>query len=101
MDILAKQFINWQAALDEFQKNIEKDLNEIRQQKEEVQQLKAEIIDKLDNSRYLRDDGCIGDRRRGRWQKTRTHPGTTSRGQGALCAKEIISQTSAVSWRWD
>ena len=59
MDILAKQFINWQAALDEFQKNIEKDLNEIRQQKEEVQQLKAEIIDKLDNSRYLRDDNRL------------------------------------------
>ena len=44
---------------------------------------------------------CIGDRRRGRWQKTKTHPGMTSRGQGASCAKEIISQTSAVSWRWD
>ena len=25
---------------------------------------------------------CIGDRRRGRWQKTKMHPGTTSRGQG-------------------
>lgn len=36
-----------------------------------------------------------------RWQKTKTHPGTTSRGQGASCAKEIISLTSAVSWRWD
>ena len=59
MDILAKQFANWQAALDEFQKNIEKDLSEIRQQKEEVQRMKADIIDKLDKSRYLRDDNRL------------------------------------------
>lgn len=56
MDILAKQFANWQTALENFQKSIEKDLNEIRLQKEEVQQIKADIIDRLDKSRYIRDD---------------------------------------------
>lgn len=59
MDILAKHFVNWQTALENFQKNVEKDLDEIRLQKEEVQRIKADIIDKLDNSRYIRDDNRL------------------------------------------
>ena len=59
MDILAKHFVNWQTALENFQKNVEKDLDEIRLQKEEVQRIKADIIDKLDKSRYIRDDNRL------------------------------------------
>lgn len=59
MDILAKHFVNWQTALENFQKNVEKDLDEIRLQKEEIQRIKADIIDKLDNSRYIRDDNRL------------------------------------------
>ena len=38
MNVLLVQFENWQTALEDFQKNIEKELEEIRRHKAEVRQ---------------------------------------------------------------
>ena len=59
MNALLEQFTNWQIALEDFQKNIEKDLEEIRKHKTEVQQMKIELIDHLDRGRYIRDENRI------------------------------------------
>lgn len=59
MKALSEQFSNWLDALEDFQKNIEKDLEEIRQHKAEVQQMKSELIDHLDTGRYVRDDNRV------------------------------------------
>ena len=56
MKILAAQFANWQAALDDFQKSAEKDLEEIRRCKREVRQMKFDLIDQLGKGRYIRDE---------------------------------------------
>lgn len=56
MRTIAEQFKYWQEALDDFQKNIEKDLDEIRRYKSEVQQMKIDLIDHLEKGRYVRDD---------------------------------------------
>lgn len=56
MRTIAEQFKYWQEALDDFQKNIEKDLDEIRRYKNEVQQMKIDLIDHLEKGRYVRDD---------------------------------------------
>lgn len=59
MNILLAQFENWQTALDDFQKNIEKELEEIRQHKAEVRQMKIDLIDHLGQGRYVRDENRI------------------------------------------
>ncbi len=56
MKALAAQFANWQEALENFQKNVEKDLEEIRSCKREVQRMKIDLIDRLEKGRYIRDD---------------------------------------------
>ncbi len=56
MRTIAEQFKYWQEALDDFQKNVEKDLDEIRRYKSEVQQMKIDLIDHLEKGRYVRDD---------------------------------------------
>lgn len=56
MRTIAEQFKYWQEALDDFQKNMEKDLDEIRRYKSEVQQMKIDLIDHLEKGRYIRDD---------------------------------------------
>lgn len=56
MRTIAEQFKYWQEALDDFQKNVEKDLDEIRRYKNEVQQMKIDLIDHLEKGRYVRDD---------------------------------------------
>ena len=56
MKILAAQFANWQAALDDFQKSVEKDMEEIRRCKREVRQMKFDLIDQLGKGRYIRDE---------------------------------------------
>lgn len=53
---IAEQFANWQAALEDFQKNIEKDLEEIRRCKREVRRMKIDLIDRLECGRYVRDE---------------------------------------------
>ena len=49
----------WQKALEDFQRSVTKDLEEIRQHKEEVSQLKAEIFNKAGQGYYLRDNKRI------------------------------------------
>lgn len=56
MDYIFKE---WKEALDKFQDSIEKDLEEVRQQKAEVQRLKIDIINELESGKYLRDDKRI------------------------------------------
>lgn len=56
MRTIAEQFKYWQEALNDFQKNVEKDLDEIRRYKSEVQQMKIDLIDHLEKGRYVRDD---------------------------------------------
>lgn len=56
MRTIAEQFKYWQEALEDFQKNVEKDLDEIRRYKSEVQQMKIDLIDHLEKGRYVRDD---------------------------------------------
>ena len=52
-------FDDWKELLANFQSSVEKDLEEIHQQKSEVQQIKADIFSRLDNGLYYRDDNCI------------------------------------------
>ena len=52
-------FDDWKALLENFQSSVEKDLEEIHQQKSEVQQIKADIFNRLDNGLYYRDDKRI------------------------------------------
>lgn len=59
MRTIAEQFKYWQEALDDFQKNVEKDLDEIRRYKSEVQQMKIDLIDHLEKGRYVRDEQCV------------------------------------------
>ena len=56
MRTIAEQFKYWQEALDDFQKNVEKDLDEIRRYKSEVPQMKIDLLDHLEQGRYIRDD---------------------------------------------
>ena len=59
MDILAEQFANWQSALEDFQKNVEKKLDEIRNCKSEVQRMKDELKTQIGLGRYIRDDSRV------------------------------------------
>ena len=52
-------FDNWKTLLDNFQKCVEKDLEEIHQQKAEVQQIKVDIMNRLDSGIFYRDDNRI------------------------------------------
>ena len=52
-------FDEWKELLENFQSSVEKDLEEIHQQKSEVQQIKADIFSRLDAGLYYRDPECI------------------------------------------
>ena len=52
-------FDNWKTLLDNFQKSVEKDLEEIHQQKAEVQQIKVDIMNRLDRGIFYRDESRI------------------------------------------
>jgi hypothetical protein len=52
-------FDDWKKALSDFQSSVEKDLEEIRKHKAEVQQLKADILNEMNQGRYLRDEKRI------------------------------------------
>lgn len=56
MDSYYKQ---WKKVLDEFRDDVEKDLKEIRRHKAEMQQMKLEVIDKINQGKYIRDDKRI------------------------------------------
>ena len=49
----------WKKLLEDFQKCVEKDLEEIHQQKAEVQQIKSDIFDKMGDGLFYRDDNRI------------------------------------------
>jgi hypothetical protein len=50
---------DWKKLLEDFQKCVEKDLEEIHQQKAEVQQIKSDIFDQMGNGLFYRDDSRI------------------------------------------
>ena len=52
-------FDDWKELLENFQSSVEKDLEEIHQQKTEIQQIKEDIFTKLDAGLYYRDPECI------------------------------------------
>ena len=52
-------FDEWKELLENFQSSVEKDLEEIHQQKSEIQQIKEDIFTKLDSGLYYRDPDCI------------------------------------------
>ena len=52
-------FDDWKKILSDFQSSVSKDLEEIHKQKNEVQQMKTDIFDRLDNGRYITDDNRI------------------------------------------
>ena len=56
---MASLFDNWKTALDKLKSSIDKDLEEIRRSKLEMQQLKLDIIDHANNGQYIRDDDRI------------------------------------------
>ena len=52
-------FSDWKEALQNLQDCVEKDLEEIRKQKAEVQQIKIDIFNRLAEGKYFRDDKRI------------------------------------------
>ena len=48
-------FDDWKKALDDFQKSIEKDLEEIHKQKAAIQQMKTDIFKEVEGIKYYRD----------------------------------------------
>lgn len=52
-------FDDWLTALNNLQASVSKDLEEIRQQKAEIQQIKMEVFDRVAPGKYLRDDQRI------------------------------------------
>lgn len=52
-------FSDWKEALQNLQDSVTKDLEEIRKQKAEVQQIKMDIFNRLDEGKYFRDDKRI------------------------------------------
>jgi hypothetical protein len=59
MKSISEQFDLWKSALDDFQKNVEQDLDEIRKAKSEVQQMKTAILDRMDCGQFIRDEKRI------------------------------------------
>ncbi len=52
-------FSNWLSALQDLQSSVSKDLSEIRKQKAEIQQLKADILNEVARGKFIRDDERI------------------------------------------
>ena len=53
------KFDDWKKTLEELQSSVQKGLAEMRQQKMAVQQLKTEVLEKLESGKFLRDDERI------------------------------------------
>ena len=56
---MEENFKDWKKALDTFQTNVEKSLEEIRRSKAEMQQLKREMVDTFSKGHYFRDEERI------------------------------------------
>ena len=52
-------FDDWKTALDNLHDSVEKDLEEIRKQKAEIQQIKTDIFNRLAQGQYIHDDHRI------------------------------------------
>ena len=52
-------YSEWKKLLETFQQCVEKDLDEIHQQKAEVQQIKSDIFSRLDDSLFYRNENRI------------------------------------------
>lgn len=52
-------FSDWKKSLEDFQNCVEKNLEEVRKEKAEVQRLKAEIFSLVESGHYVRDDHKI------------------------------------------
>lgn len=52
-------FDDWKTALDNLHDSVEKDLEEIRKQKAEIQQIKTDIFNRMAQGQYIRDDHRI------------------------------------------
>ena len=52
-------FSDWKSILQDFKDSVEKDLDEIRTQKAEIQQIKHEIFTRLAQGQYIHDDHRI------------------------------------------
>ena len=50
---------DWKKLLETFQQCVEKDLDEIHKQKAEVQQIKTDIFNRLDNGLFYRNGNRI------------------------------------------
>lgn len=53
------EFSDWKTILENFQDSVEKDLDEIRKQKAEIQQIKHEILSRMAQGQYIHDDHRI------------------------------------------
>lgn len=53
------EFSDWKTILKKFQDSVEKDLDEIRKQKAEIQQIKHDIFNRLAQGQYIHDDHRI------------------------------------------
>lgn len=47
---------DWKKLLGDFQSSVSKDLSEIRKHKEDIQQMKTEIFDRLNEGKFIRDE---------------------------------------------
>ena len=52
-------FADWESILQDFKDSVENDLEEIRKQKAEIQQIKTDIFNRLAQGQYIRDDHRI------------------------------------------
>lgn len=49
----------WKERIDKFYKNLDTTLVEIRKSKNEIEQMKVDILNEIHNGQYIRDDNCI------------------------------------------
>ncbi len=56
---MAENYKDWQAALSSFMESVEKELQDIRQSKAELQRMKREMVDLFSRGQYIRDDARL------------------------------------------
>lgn len=56
---MAENYKDWQTALSTFMDSAEKELQDIRQSKAELQRMKREMVDMFSRGQYIRDDARL------------------------------------------